>query len=125
MLPEADIEPANGGRDPEAGPLDQDTLYQKALDRRHARSEFLFGVRFGRLHNCSGNLILEKDEHPVVPRKTSIDLCDQVVHAPSSDVDLPAVSVRDELEVQSRLGANDFLNEQYRRLHTSRISPKG
>ena len=59
-------------------------------------------------HNCSGDFVLEKNEHPLISRKPSIHLCEQVIYAPSPDIDLAVVSLRDEREVQSRLGADYF-----------------
>jgi len=49
--------------------------------------------RFSRLgfHTCRGDLILEKNEHSFVARKPGVYLFEQIIYAPSTDIDLAAV----------------------------------
>ena len=61
-------------------------------------------------HNCSGHLVLEKNQHPLVSRTSSIHLCDQVIYARSADLVLAGFSMCDELKVQSCLGTDYLLN---------------
>ena len=55
---------------------------------------------------CRGDLILEKNEHSFVARKPGVYLCEQIIYAPSTDIDLAAVSLCDEGQVQRRLGTD-------------------
>ena len=52
-----------------------------------------------------------------------IHLCKEIVYALSTDIHLAVISMCDEPEMQSRLGADYFLNELYWRFHASRIPP--
>ncbi|MGH9807867.1 MAG: hypothetical protein ACRD9W_11505, partial [Terriglobia bacterium] len=49
-------------------------------------------------------------------------LCNQVVYALSADFRLAFISMCDEREMQSHLGADNFLNQLYWRFHASRIT---
>jgi hypothetical protein len=80
-------------------------------------------VRVG-FHDFRRDLVLKKNEHPLVSREPGIHLGEEIIYAPSTDVDLPVVSQRDQREMQGRLGADYFFNELYRPIHASRVSPR-
>jgi len=81
-------------------------------------------VRVG-FHDFRCDLVLKKNEHPLVSGEPSIYLCEEINNAPSTDIDLPVVSECDQREMQGRFGADYFFNELYRPIHASRVSPKG
>ncbi len=70
----------------------------------------LFILRDRRRHNFSSDLVLEKNQHPLVARKPSVHLCDQVVYKASPDVELAVLPMGNELEVQRCLGPDDLLD---------------
>ena len=67
---------------------------------------------------------LVNNEHPLVSKAEHPPLCEEVIYAPSSDIDPAIVTLCDEREVQSRLGTDYFLDQLYRRLHGVENLPK-
>ena len=59
-------------------------------------------VRVG-FHDCRRDLVLKKNEHPLVSREPGIHFCKQINNAPSTDIELPVVSECDQREMQGRL----------------------
>ncbi|HMK42245.1 MAG TPA: hypothetical protein VK451_11885 [Methyloceanibacter sp.] len=82
-----------------------------------------FPVSFSRSHNFGGSLVFEKDKHPLVARNPFVYLRNQGVYALSADLHLAVISMCDEPEMQSHLGADNFLNQLYWRFHAARITP--
>ena len=60
-------------------------------------SNLYSGVRERRGHNCSGGLVLEKNEHQLKPRKPSIHLCEQAIYKRTPDINLALFLMRNEL----------------------------
>src|SRR3954469_13899078 len=80
-------------------------------------------VRVG-FHDFRRDLVLKKNEHPLVSREPGIHLGEEIIYAPSTDVDLPVVSECDQREMQGRLAADYFFNELYRRSMLREFPPK-